>query len=53
MNKDVIALMEILDHKDISTTQRYLTSLLGKNYDKPKPHIGNFNTANINGEGIE
>lgn len=48
MNKDVIALMEILDHKDISTTQRYLTSLLGKNYDKPKPHIGNFNTANIN-----
>ena len=32
ITKDIGALMMILNHKDISTTQRYLASLLGTDY---------------------
>ena len=40
--KDVMALMEILDHRELSTTQRYLSSLLGNGFAKPKPNVGNY-----------
>lgn len=40
--KDVMALMEILDHKDLTTTQRYLSSLLGSGFAKPKPNAGDY-----------
>tara|TARA_B110000977_G_C11043293_1_gene479600 strand:+ start:103 stop:1302 length:1200 start_codon:yes stop_codon:yes gene_type:complete len=42
-NKDIIALMQILDHKDVSTTQRYLSSVIGSQYSTPPPSLGDFN----------
>ena len=40
--KDIIALMQCLDHKDITTTQRYLGGVIGKQYDTPVPSVGNY-----------
>ena len=41
-NKDILVLMQILDHKDVSTTQRYLASLIGSANTMPTPSIGEF-----------
>ena len=40
--KDIIALMQCLDHKDVVTTQRYLGRVLGAQYDTPVPSVGNY-----------
>ena len=41
-NKDILALMQALDHKDISTTQRYLASVIGSQYNTPPLSVGEF-----------
>lgn len=40
--KDILVLMQILDHKDVTTTQRYLSSLIGSATAMPTPSIGDF-----------
>ena len=40
--KDILVLMQIIDHKDVRTTQIYLSSLIGSANDMPTPSIGDF-----------
>ena len=41
-DKDIIALMQILDHKDVTTTQRYLGAVIGSQYDTAVPSVGSY-----------
>lgn len=41
-DKDIIALMQILDHKDVTTTQRYLAGVIGSQYDTAVPTVGSY-----------
>ena len=40
--KDIIALMQTLDHKDVTTTQRYLAGVIGSQYDTAVPSVGSY-----------
>ena len=41
-DKDILALMQTLDHKDVTTTQRYLASVIGSQYNTPALSVGEF-----------
>ena len=34
--------MQILDHKDVTTTQRYLAGVIGSQYDTAVPKVGSY-----------
>lgn len=41
-DKDILALMQTLDHKDVTTTQRYLATVIGSQYNTPALSVGEF-----------
>ena len=34
--------MQTLDHKDVTTTQRYLAGVIGSQYDTAVPSVGSY-----------